>query len=301
MAHRFAASILYASLACGTSPTEIADPVRQPADASVSSTEAPPLPAVAKPTAPAPKGWFRSDDLCLELFANGDFELAVMDDRKVLVVGAAKLVSSGEHAFTAELSVQRIWKARYVGPCRRTHESGEFIEERAALGRSFTPGATTRLELKIEGDDHIELCGEQCTKLVRDTPALGSRWRAPGLENASDPKAAFAPDDLLEIDIEATTYTAHLWAAKDAKSWNDPGGAMTVEYRGDDRFAITFTPGEYGELAGGARVLGEPLERGKPVAFIARRLPNERLEVCTTPKRCATLDRQFDSGDYEIR
>ncbi len=311
VAHRLAASIFYALLACGASTGEIAEPVRQPAAASVSSTEAPPLPVVATPAAPPaaakpkavpPTGWFRSDSLCLELFANGDFELAVMGSGpKVLVIGGAKLAEAGDGAFTAELAVQRIWRARYTGPCRRTHQTGDFIDEKQALGITFAKGATAELRLARKDDDHVELCAQQCATLERDTPALGSRWRVAGLENPSAPTSAFTAGELLEIAIEPDGYSAHVWAAKDAKSWNDPYGAMTVEFRGDDRFAIEFTPGDSGDIAGGARVLGEPLVRGVPVTFAARRLPNERLEVCTTPDHCATLDRAFDAYDHDIR
>src|SRR5205085_4505719 len=128
----------------------------------------------------------------------------------------------------------------FTGRCRRTHETGEFADEKSALGTTFTKGATAKLKLTRKDDEHIELCAEQCATLERDTPALGSRWRIAGLENASAPEVAFDPGDLLEIDIQPTTYMAHVWAAKDAKSWNDPSGAMTIESRGDDRFAITF-------------------------------------------------------------
>jgi hypothetical protein len=309
--HRLAIWIVLASLACDT-PGETAAPVQPRPSASVAdgkpSTEAKsvaPAPKIVAPApnAVAPTGWFRSETLCLELFANGDFELAMMGSGpKVLVMGAAKLTASGTDAFTAELAVQRIWKARFTGPCRRTHETGDFVDEKSALGTTFTKGATAKLKLTRKDDDHIELCGEQCTTLARDTPAIGSRWRIAGLENASKPEVRFTAGDLLQIDIDTETgYMAHVWAAKDATTWNDPNGAMTIESKGDDRFAITFTPNDHGELAAGATVLGEPLARAKPIAFTARRLPNERLEVCTTETRCATLERAFDAYDHDIR
>ena len=89
-------------------------------------------------------GWWRSGDVCLELFANGDFELSDIDDEpKVMVMGQASVTAEGPGRYSLQLTTARIWKGRYVSSCRKHHELGDFVASREMLGVGFTPGAAS--------------------------------------------------------------------------------------------------------------------------------------------------------------
>lgn len=237
------------------------------------------------PAAASLTGWWRSDGLCLELFANGDFELSVMEPGpKVLVMGTAAQVATAADAFDLRMTVARIWHARFTGPCRRTHELGEWAEEQEALGVRFAPGGSATLKLARK-DGALEVCGASCARLEPAAPVLGGRWRLAGLENASRPTVTFAAGDLVELAIRSDGGSAHLWTAKDATSWDVVDGSATAVPSGPDRFRVMLTP----------------RDDGAAVALEARRLPGERLEVCARADRCATLERLFDAYDHDLR
>jgi hypothetical protein len=287
-------SCALALAACDPVATTSAKP--EPMQA-VSSTPATPVqpPAVANVT---PVGWWRSDVVCLELFANGDFELAVPNATpKVMMIGKAKVDATKSGALAVELAVERIWKTRFTGPCRRTHELGEWADSYSSLGLTFEPSKTAALTLKRISDDGIELCGKECAALKRDTPVLGGKWERAGFR-VNEP-TGLARGDLLKLELDIDGHSSSLWAANDAASWTTPLGTTVVESLGDDRFTIAFTP--RGDETGGGELLGVALAPGKALVLAAQRLAGERIEVCASEKRCATLERVFDAYDHDLR
>ncbi len=241
------------------------------------ATPAPPGAIHSSPTAPSVAaawsavGWWRSDSLCFELFANGDFHLTLMGAApKAQILGTAKLPGGDR----AELSVTRIWQARFTGPCRRTHQLGQWVDSKDALGVTFKPGASLTLTLARIDDDHVELCGKTCAKLSRETPALTGRWRRAGMASPTTP---WMTGDLLELDLGPTS---HLWIGAADGKHDTIRGQATARYVGADRFSIALTTGE------------------RSLDLTARRLPGERLELCAD--RCSTLERQFDAYHHDV-
>ncbi len=262
---------LAVSLAIGCSKADRPDRAAAPLAPRVATPAAPPTaPVVAAPAAWSAVGWWRSDGLCFELFANGDFHLTLMGAApKAQILGTAKLPGGDR----AELTVTRIWQARFTGPCRRTHQLGQWIDSKDALGITFKPGATLPLTLARLDDDHVELCGKTCAKLARETPALTGRWRRAGMESPP-----WTTGDLLELKLGATS--SHLWIGAADGEHDTIRGQATARYVGADRFSITLTTGE------------------RSLELTARRLPGERLELCAD--RCSTLERQFDAYHHDV-
>lgn len=235
--------------------------------------------ATPPPQAWSAVGWWRSDSLCFELFANGDFELSLMGATpKAQILGAAKL-TGGDRA-AVQLSVTRIWNARFTGPCRRMHELGRWVDSRDALGITFKPGATETLTLARIDDDHVELCGKTCAKLARATPVLAGRWRRAGMESPTNPTTPWTIGELLELELGPTS--SHVWIGADGGRLDTIRGQAKARFLGADRFAIALTSGEL------------ELELG------ARRLTRERLELCGADRRCSTLERQFDAYHHDL-
>jgi hypothetical protein len=256
-------------------------------------TEAAKAPAVTPPL----NGRWTSEGLCLQLFDNGDFELSIMDPGapKVMVLGQAKLTQHEAFA-TAELTVERIWRARYLGPCRRIHETGRWSESESALGRTFTPGSATKVRITRTGDDAIELCAEACVTLKRATPELVASWRVEGLESPRQPGASWKVGELLELRIDGAS--SHVWVGGRDNAFATVQGATIVTSTGPDTFDLTFTPGRL-EDAMPPELLAGPLKTGEARSFTLRRLPHERLEVCAS-EACVTLERRFDPSAYEL-
>jgi hypothetical protein len=293
---------LLAGPACDAKTGETAEPAQPSASASVATTPSPTAAPAAAPAATAasraPAGWWRGESVCLELFVNGDFELALLRDPKVLVMGRAQVTVREGGASTADLSVERIWRARFTGPCMKVHELGDWIDDAQALGTRFTKSAVTKLQLKQVSDDELEVCGETCETLKRDKPQIGGRWRVAGLENPNRPPGPYTRGDMLELDFGRNGWS-RLWAAKTESTFADVVGSAKAESLGDDRFAISFTPGEDADTSAGD-VLDRALKRGTAIHFTARRMPGEKLEICAI-ERCATLERQLDAYDHDIR
>ena len=227
-------------------------------------------------------GWWRSKTLCLELFANGDFQLSLMNPGapKVQILGGASVARSADRV-AVRLAVTRIWRARYLSRCRRVHEGGHWVESQAALGLTFKAGGTHELTLRRIGDAEVELCGESCATLHRETSVLGGRWRRGGFDNPSRPSIRWAAGDILELGLGEPS--SHVWIGASGAKWDRIPATALVRVIEADRFAITL------------------VSEGKSRELTATRLAGERIEVCAPDKRCATLERQFDSYDYDLR
>jgi hypothetical protein len=275
--------------------------------APVTDPAAPPPPIVAPtPPPPAPNdpaglvGWWRGDEVCLELFANGDFELSSMHaEPKRMAMGAATITPTGD-GFELKLATARIWKARFTGPCRKVHEYGDWTDSHGFLGVPFKPGETVTLKLRRLGDDKVELCSERCTTLTRSTPHLGARWRRASLPYPDRADPPIEPGDLLELKLDQGNL-AHLWAGLPDRKHATVYGKSSVEYVSPDRFNVTFTAEWFADLPEGVtpEALGYTFATGDRRSFTARRLAGERLEVCAG-ERCVTLERQFDGSNHDL-
>jgi hypothetical protein len=293
-------------------PPQAAPSEAAPSEAAPS--EAPP-PEIASPETTPPEatpalasgegslvGWWRSDSVCLELFENGDFELSVMSmGPKALVMGAARVTGTEPPTTTLELQVRRIWHARFTGRCRKVHELGDFVDEQRALGLRFEPGTPAAVKIIRVGEDELQLCGEDCQTLRRAVPILGARWRQAGLENPRTPTHPLEPGELLELDLDDTG--GHVWVAQSRKDFATVYGSARAESTGPDRFSITFEPNGTTDQEDGAELSlwGEVPRTGQALVLRARRLPRQRLEVCNDERSCATLERQFDAFDHDLR
>lgn len=290
------------SAAPGAPVTEPASPIHSAGPATAGD----PAPTPAEPARPAPGepasliGWWRGDEACIELFDNGDFELSLLRrEPKVMVMGAATIAAAGE-GFELRLATARIWKGRFTGPCRKVHETGDFIESQDVLGTPFTPGTTSTLKLRHTGDAQVELCGERCATLTRETPHLGARWRREKLTFPDRPEEPFSTGDLLELKL--ADDGAHLWAGLAGSKFGTVYGKTAVEYVAPDRFKVTFTAERFADIPEGTtpRALGLEFSAGDVRTLQVRRLAGERLEVCASTGRCATLGRQFDAYHHDL-
>jgi hypothetical protein len=79
---------------------------------------------------------------------------------------------------------------------------------------------------------------------------------------------------------------------------------LTVRHVAADQFVVTLKPERYHVdadiLAETPSALGVAFAVGGEQELQVRRLAGERIEVCGAADRCATLERQFDSYDYDI-
>lgn len=257
-------------------------PVAATTDAlAAATTDAPAATTTDAAAAWSGVGWWRSDALCFELFANGDFELSLMSDTpKVQVLGTAKLIPRDAEHLAVKLVVTRIWRARYVSPCRRTAELGRWINSQNALGVAFKRSAGAELTLKRVDDTHIELCGQTCATLKRATPVLAGRWRGAGYDYPDHPAKPWAVGELLELSLDDAS--THIWIGQTAGAIDTVDGHVKIRFIDADRFAVTLIAADIAH------------------AFTATRLAGERLNVCGANKRCATLERQFDSYEYDL-
>jgi hypothetical protein len=236
-------------------------------------------PAVRAPAALTPVGWWKSDALCFELFANGDFQLSIHGRApKVQILGEATVNRSrgNDHDFT--FAVKRIWKARFTGPCRKVHETGRWAPSQDALGVAFDVDKRIDVKLTRLDEDHIELCAKTCVKLKRETPVLSGRWRIKGLENPTAPKIVIEPGNVLELSL---AENAHVWIGAAGGTYDVRQGTAKARFVSYDRFAIEMTAG------------------GQTLALTAKRSNGERLEVCAGTQ-CTWLDREFDAFSHGL-
>jgi hypothetical protein len=234
------------------------------------------------PAAPSLVGWWRSEALCLELFANGDFELSIMgSEPKIQVLGSAS-VAADRSAVT--LNVKRIWRARYVSRCRKTHEIGDWIDAVDVLGVTFAPKGTVKLALRPFRDGQIEVCAKGCATLKLEKSALLGRWRRDGFQNASKPEITWAKGEVVELNLDPTDYMCHVWIGSGPRTYDEIPGVGKARYLDPDRFAVTL-------IAEADKSAHE---------YTARRLADEHLEVCDKAGHCSTLERQFDSYHYTL-
>lgn len=297
--------------ACGvpppaSTPTTAAPaaPPSRPADDAASASPVPARAPEPQAIAPAPAdpaslvGWWRGDQVCIELFANGDFEVSAMGrDPKVMAMGAAKVTANAD-GFELRLTTARIWKGRFTGPCRKVHELGGWVESEDVLGVEFKPGAESVLTLKRSGDAQIDLCGQRCATLTRATPHLGARWRRADLTFPDRPERPWQAGELLEL---ALGNSAHVWTGFAGGKFGAVYGRSEVAHVSPDRFTVTFTPGRTADVPAGttASALGLQFTIGATQTLNVRRLAGERLEVCAAD-RCATLERQFDAYHHDL-
>lgn len=268
----------------------------------------PPVEATGESAAPArPEdptalvGWWRGPQTCLEIFNNGDFELTDNGEPKVMVMGKAS-VTAGDGGFALALATERVWRARFTGPCRKVHETGDFKQEHAVLGVTFKPGESGALKLRRTGADTVELCGDRCEPLKRDTPALGARWRRDKLEYPDRPEVGWAAGELLELDIDDTL--GHVWVGRAGGKFGTMYAKTVVRYVEPDAFVVALTPERYHVdadiLKETPSALGVAFAVGGTQELRVRRLAGERIEVCGAERQCATLVRQFDAYDHDI-
>ena len=250
-----------------------------------------------------PHGRWRGDDLCLELFDNGDFQISLLHrPPKTLVMGTVgQAREEGEGTIAVDFEVARIWQARFSSACRKSVRSGTFADSARVLGVEADAEATLSLRLRPKSKTELEVCGERCVTLTCDEPILGARWRIAGLENAGNPEITWREGALLEVDIEEGL--GHVWVGKSETEIATVYGALKAKPLGGDRFELTFTREADRDLgdAGEVGLFGKPLEPGATEVLQARRLPKQRLEVCRGDDPCVTLERQFDSSDYNLR
>lgn len=221
----------------------------------------------ARPTTPARGpgvGRWRSDEVCLELFANGDFELAVLGEGpKHLAMGR---VEAGRD--TLALHTSRIWRSRWIARCRRDHRAGGWSEGVEALGRTVAPGTTTSLSWTARGDS-LELCAERCVVLTREARGFTGIWRAPDSDVGDEPLRA------LDVELVGDRHVVTVDRGTERARTSE----CTLHERGGDRFELACEPRADGEVAR---------------TMIVTRLPEQRARVCVE-RRCRELARVFDS------
>lgn len=130
------------------------------------------------------------------------------------------------------------------------------------------------------GDVIIEACG----LLKRQQPVLLGRWRRAGIENASKPEIMWVKGEVVELNFDATDYLCHVWIGNGPRTYDELPGDGKARYLSPDRFAVTLTA-----------------KNGKSAReYTARRLVDERLEVCDRAGHCSTLERKFDPYHYTL-
>jgi len=284
-------AVIVASTACFAAPRDQRAGVEETEVASVEEAEV---------ASVAPLGRWSGDEVCLELFANGDFEITLKGrgGPKQLVMGRAEATAAREGSIALNLSVTRIWKGRFMGPCRKVHELGGWVESAQVLGVDVAPEGSASLTVRRTSDETLELCGSRCVPLTRDEPLLSARWRRSGLESPSRPESPWKVGDLLEINIDDTI--SHVWAGTGTEQFATVYGETRVRALDTDRFEVTFVPNGTRSVDDSETVLlfGAPLPTNARRDFSARRLAGQRLEVCEGPDHCVTLERQFDAYRY---
>ena len=247
-------------------------------------------------------GRWKGDEVCLDLFANGDFELSVFrkEGAKVVVLGSAKQTTSKKNETTLELSVSKIWSARWVSRCRRDHQTGDWINAQRALGVEFRPEQKMSLVLRKLRGGRVELCAKTCAALTIDAPLLGGDWRRTPPKDTVEP---VKPGDLTRLDI-SIGRGGNIGFAKteDTSLWSNIYGDATVKHVEADTFHLTFKRNrDSNDLKGPTTILGVEIPLGVFVHFQLRRLPNQRLEICGAEGQCITLERAFDAYSHELR
>ena len=297
---------ILAALACrsGEAPAE--------ADERASALPDPAEPIAAKgdgassapdPAPPIPWGRYRGESTCLELFANGDGHLNLVDaSPKIQVLGRMKLEPAAEAPWLdLHFEVERIWGARWMSPCRKNHEFGDWREEAFVLGRRFAAG-TQSLRLRLLDDAAIELCAETCERLERQPTVLHGRWRRSDFQVGEASQRP--PGEVLDLEVDERGG-AWLSAGPDAP-WVMLSGTMRVRAidpgRLPDAFELELEVARV-EERGTIEAHDSTWSAGSVLTLQVRRLAGEALEVCprgTGEAACSTLDRMFDASAYEL-
>jgi hypothetical protein len=248
--------------------------------------ENPPAAEPPPPRLALPYGRWTSETVCLELYETGDIEVVFRGGPgpKTLVMGSYEARQEGG-SFALVVRVGRIWNTRFSSRCRRVHRFGEFVEEHRSDGLSFRAGEQTELDVTTREDGDLQLCqAGECVRLTPEDPVLSGTWRMPDFENPSRPPRALIPGEVVELDLGRSP---HVWLADSATSFtrHDASFERTAVRHGEFRIAISSEEAL-------PRALGSPLT--------ARRIREQRLDVCTGEGRCNTLERQFSGSEYDL-
>ena len=304
------AVLMVAAQACDSKPPQGERKARQPAVATAK------VPKPTTPPAPSnqPVGRWRGERTCLELFANGDAEISLHGNQpKVLVMGRAETSEQTEGGFRVAVSNVKIWKGRFLGPCRKVHETGAFTDHIDVLGTPVAIDKAASFTMKKLADGAWELCGERCERLVPDEPLLGARWRRAD-PRAREPGSQYArSSDMIDslgeswqvgalLDLKLNESSPHIWIGGPGKEPIRVAATISVRFEQSDRFLVEATPTEVpaADALPSPSLLGLPVQVGVALTLRAQRLANQELEVCGAATQCQILQRQFDSYSYEL-
>ncbi len=297
-------------LLCLLSQCDRTDPAQRPQPASTQpavQTSPPAIKAPAKePTVLA--GRWRSDSLCIELFANGDFEISLPSKTqgKRLIMGLANISHKSEGKYILALQVHKIWQARWTSRCRKVHQTGKWLDSAPVLGMILKPESTAPFKLSLTGSS-ATLCTlekpEECQELQKDTPHLGLAWNAKQRKDwAREPPAnSSAPKN-------GTIAGLQLGNPGSITIVSQPGeltslrGEFSLRSTTADVFQLRFTPDDpLPDAPALPTLLGLKLEVQSPTLFKATRLANQQIEVCGAPAHCVHLQRYFDAYAWDFQ
>lgn len=254
-------------------------------------------------------GRWKGRRTCLDLFANGDFELSVLGRRhKVVVLGRTTQSAGDTDVIELELSVSGIWAARWTSPCRKSDRLGEWRDAQYALGAMFYPDEKTRLRLRRLAEGSIELCGERCETMATDKPLLGGKWFRP---HAPGESVRVEAGELRHLDIQIHRDEGRrsggigYVVSADEKYHPTAAGTATVTHQQADTFLLTFVPHRRSFVTRppdeSRTVLGVQLRPETPAELRLRRLRDQHLEVCGGSGQCTTLQRRMDANSHDLR
>ncbi len=300
--------LLLPSAGCHKSQGEDSSaPSKQKAQAALEA-EAPPSKHAPQPALKAeankrgtPLGRWRGDELCVELLANGDVEISFpRADPKVLLMGRGALQETQADQFALQLSEAKIWKGRYVSPCREIHEYGDWANEIDVLGSKLLTGGSASFKITRKSATEIEFCAERCVLLQHDEALLGARWRREGIDIPDQAKVGWALGDFLELDLREPS--PHLWVGLEARAIGTIDVHSKLSATSQDHFALQVTPHGFRDAPDPSllRVLGKKASVNRAIELQLTRLSGQRLEVCADRKHCQVLERQFDGDRYEL-
>lgn len=251
-----------------------------------------------------PSGRWRSDHVCLEIFANGDFEISLPTAKsgKELIMGqasrsdsAADKAGATDTVFDLALQVKGIWRARYLGRCRKVHKTGHWVEQTRAFGATVHKGKALTLQMRQLEEGKIELCPKvessapaPCTTLMPDKALLGKNWKREGDQQTVEAGV------IVGIELGPQGYIA---LQKSDGFQNRIYGSLVPIHISKDEFSLSFIPAK-DRLKGKPSILGVPVETR--LELTATRLAGQQVQLCTSPDKCVRLDREFNSYAYEI-
>jgi hypothetical protein len=244
-------------------------------------------------------GRWQGHAVCLALFASGEFELSDLEGGsgpKVTVLGRYRLGETTGDRTALALEVDRIWRARYTGACRRVHEHGRFIDEQSFLGATLRAGSTTTVHLVRAAADRVQLCAEACADLERAEPTLGHQWRADWTPQADDPDR-FRSGDVIVLSLLAPR--PHLAVLAADRTLTDCSGTIESRSLGAERFEVTFTPQPNDPRAAALSIMGHGPGPDARWTFLATRRPGGLVDLCIA-ERCVSLHRDLDPSSHEL-